>query len=61
MPKILQAEHGFLALKFLDPRKLMNLFIVNFGGSTPVEVCQQIYSVFIYINLYIYILEGLLH
>jgi hypothetical protein len=55
MPKILQAQHDFLAQKFLDPRKLMNLFLVNFGGSTTVEVRQQIHSVFIYINLYIYL------
>ncbi len=55
MPKILQAQHDFLALEFLNPRKLMNLFLVNFGGSTTVEVCQQIHSVFIYINISIYI------
>jgi len=52
MPKILQAQHDFLALEFLNPRKLMNLFLVNFGGSTTVEVCQQIHSVFIYIYIY---------
>jgi hypothetical protein len=53
MPKNFQAQHDFLALKILDPRKLMNLFLVNFGSSTTMEVCHQIHSVFIYINLYI--------